>query len=308
MKKILFIAVVLCVALSLSSCLYMMMSSDPAQTEAPKTEPSSTNKPENGGELPSEFVGWWVYQDGFLEITDEGTWTLYDDEMAFVKSGACRYDEGAQSLVLDESANLDFDFLRFDSEGALINSASDVLHPTEKPSIGNPDLAAFIGTWKYDDRDVLITIYENSTWNIEGDESLEYTFGECRTEKDGMLVLSTYGGFDVNYLRFNDDGVLCDSVFDTLSRYDESENASGIAPFVGRWEYDDKDESIVISSEWEWERYDGDMNLIGSGSCSLEEGYGLVLHDGDNDVDFLRFDDDGFLYDSAHNGLTRADD
>ena len=322
MKKLLPLTLMLCVILSLSSCVSLTISSDPAQTTgtpdtkpaqttgAPSTEPASTDEADDEAQIPSEFVGYWVYKEpsGFLEIAEDGVWALLDDDAKLVKSGSCRYDEDNEYLVLEESETLDFDFLRFNEDGDLLNGTSDVLSPTEKPTVGSEGLDKFIGTWKYDDRDVYITIRDNSTWELEGDDDAENTAGGCRMEEGDMLVLETYGGEDVNYLKFDDDGVLCDSVYDTLSRYEPAaRDDSLLSPFVGEWEYDDRDGVLVITADWQWELYDGEDDLENHGICRYEEGYGLVLEDGEGigDYDFLRVNDDGDVFNSVGVLLTR---
>ncbi len=56
-------------------------------------------------------------------------------------------------------------------------------------------------------------------------------------------------------------------------------------------------------------RSDGELMVTESGNCRYEEGYGLVLENLEgSDEDFLRFFDDGNLYNSAGYLMTRVID
>ncbi|MBQ7061407.1 MAG: hypothetical protein IJM85_06455 [Clostridia bacterium] len=183
--------------------------------------------------------------------------------------------------------------------------------PTPEPATDEEKLSGFLGGWKYEDRDEYLRVFPDWTWEMLDGELMVTESGNCRYEDGYGLVLESMDGSDFDYLLPNDDDTIYNSVFEVLIPFEipESTEELLLAPFLGTWKHEERDEYYVFYADWTWELLDGDRNVIEDGPCRYEEGYGLVLENLEgSDEDFLRFFDDGNLYNSAGYLMTRVID
>ena len=186
-------------------------------TPTPGTEPpEGPNDPDYEG-TPAEFVGSWQYEDrgGYINIYDDWIWSLYDEDSECVMTGGCRLEEG-YGLVLENSDGTDYDFLRFGEDGVLYNSCSDILVPQTHSEDATP--AEYAGPWHNEASGIYLYIYDDMTWATYDEYICYLDSGACRLEDGYGLVLQYSDGTDYDFLRFGDDGVLYNCIYDTLIR------------------------------------------------------------------------------------------
>ncbi len=191
-------------------------------TPAPGTEPpEGPNDPDYEG-TPAEFVGSWQYEDrgGYINIYDDWIWSLYDEDSECVMTGGCRLEEG-YGLVLENGDGTDYDYLQPNGDGTLYNSSFTMLYPYEEPDFPGEDEDIpedFIGSWVNESNGCSLIIDEYGSWSAYDEENALAAFGTCRYEAGYGLVLENSDGTDYDFLRFGEDGVLYNCIYDTLIR------------------------------------------------------------------------------------------
>ncbi len=193
--------------------------------------------------------------------------------------------------------------------------SSDKESKTEAPSDPNPEETddpdydgtpkEFVGTWRYEDREGYLNIYDDWLWSLYDEDFDCILTGGCRLEEGYGLVLEDADGMDYDYLQSNGDGTLYNSSFTVLypaELPDDSENDDATPEaYAGPWYCEDTGLYLYIYDDMTWSVYDEGICYLEGGTCRLEDGYGLVLENNDGtDYDYLIFGDDGALYNSCY--------
>ena len=194
---------------------------------------------------------------------------------------------------------------------------------TEEPFDPNPEETddpdydgtpkEFVGTWRYEDREGYLNIYDDWLWSLYDEDCDCIQTGGCRLEEGYGLVLENGDGTDYDYLQPNGDGTLYNSSFTVLHPAelpDESDaDDAAFADYAGPWYSEDAGIYLYIYDDMTWATYDEGIQYLAGGTCRLEDGFGLVLENfDDTDYDYLKFGDDGLLYNSSYCVYVRCGD
>lgn len=171
----------------------------------------------------------------------------------------------------------------------------------EPDDIGDP--SRFVGSWKYDDKELYLMIDAMGTWAYYKDdpESL-YSYGTFVVDNNVMMMIDSDGEW-INNIYPDLEGKLRDSNGDFMSPYNEDES-----PFIGAWAREQKGLILMIRNDGTWTYYEGSLDSFYSeGTYYMENGV-LVMMDSSGDlVDTLSFGSDGQLTDARGNSLTPYD-
>ena len=183
---------------------------------------------------------------------------------------------------------------------------------TDEPGPGRTP-EEYVGTWQYEGRSDYIVIHDDWLWALYDENLTCVMTGSCRLEEGYGLVLETSEGGDYDYFQPNGDGTLYNSAFDTVlpAEMPEALEGEGTTPeaFAGPWYSKDDGIYLYIYNDMTWATYDETITYLEGGVCRFDDDYGFVLeYYSGTDYDFLRYNDEGILYNSCYSVYERCAD
>ena len=140
----------------------------------------------------SKYVGLWQWADEslWLNICEDESWTMLDDEDNIVHAGSLWLSETGIVLYFYETG--DVVPLDVTVSGELVNIENEMMFvPVDSLQSNNGvDLSEYVGLWEYVNEDTWIRIYENETWECIDIDGYVFQSGTLSVDSTGITFYS----------------------------------------------------------------------------------------------------------------------
>ena len=159
----------------------------------------------DGADL-SEYVGLWQWANEslWLNICEDETWTMLDDEENMVQAGSLWLSETGIVLYFYETG--DVVPLDVTVSGDLVNIENEMMFV---PANNSVDLSEYVGLWEYVGENLWLCIYDDETWSFFNDQEVVIASGTLLVDENGITLCFDDTG-DVMQLDFAESGDLLD--------------------------------------------------------------------------------------------------